>query len=130
MFLSPYRMQSAGLSHRLALWFLTHCPRLRLLRDVCSWAGDQQDWARLADLAAQRGLVTAWADKTRRVSLYTIDYDSEGWVQADTGHQFELYNNLNDDWEVVEMDNVEEIQIVDEALQIDNEMEDINVVDV
>ena len=33
--------------------------------------------------------------------MYTIDYDSEGWVQADTGHQFELYNNLNDDWEVV-----------------------------
>jgi len=82
--------------------------------------------------------------------LYTIDYDSEGWVQADTGHQFELYNNLNDDWEVVEMDNVEEIQIVDEALQldqmdegevadqlpaamvdqiVDQEMEDVNVVD-
>ena len=84
------------------------------------------------------------------MSLYTIDYDSEGWVQADTGHQFELYNNLNDDWEVVEMDNVEEIQIVDEALQldqmdegevadqlpaamvdqiVDQEMEDVNVVD-
>ena len=72
----------------------------------------------------------------------------------DTGHQFELYNNLNDDWEVVEMDNVEEIQIVDEALQldqmdevvdqveqmdqlpaamvdqiVDQEMEDVNVVD-
>lgn len=82
--------------------------------------------------------------------MYTIDYDSEGWVQADTGHQFELYNNLNDDWEVVEMDNVEEIQIVDEALQldqmdegevadqlpaamvdqiVDQEMEDVNVVD-
>ena len=85
-----------------------------------------------------------------QVSLYTIDYDSEGWVQVDTGHQFELYNNLNDDWEVVEMDNVEEIQIVDEALQldqmdegeianqlpaamvdqiVDQEMEDVNVVD-
>ena len=75
-------------------------------------------------------------------------------MQADTGHQFELYNNLNDDWEVVEMDNVEEIQIVDEALQldqmdevadqvdqmdqlpaamvdqiVDQEMEDVNVVD-
>ena len=85
--------------------------------------------------------------------MYTIDYDSEGWIQADTGHQFELYNNLNDDWEVVEMDNVEEIQIVDEALQldqvdegeianqlnqlpaamvdqiVDQEMEDVNVVD-
>ena len=60
-----------------------------------------------------------------QVSLYTIDYDSEGWVQADTGHQFELYNNLNDDWEVVEMDNVEEIQIVDEALQLDNQMDEV-----
>ena len=40
--------------------------------------------------------------------MYTIDYDSEGWVQVDTGHQFELYNNLNDDWEVVE-DEVEDI---------------------
>ena len=93
-------------------------------------------------------------DKWVQVSLYTIDYDSEGWVQVDTGHQFELYNNLNDDWEVVEMDNVEEIQIVDEALQleqmdevvdqvdqlgqvpapmvdqiVDQEMEDVNVVD-
>ena len=29
------RMQSAGLSHRLALWFLTNCPHLSLLRDVC-----------------------------------------------------------------------------------------------
>ena len=78
---------------------------------------------------------------TTQVSLYTIDYDSEGWVQTDTGHQFELYNNLNDDWEVVEMDNVEEIQIVDEALQleqlpapmvdqiVDQEMEEVNVVD-
>ena len=56
--------------------------------------------------------------------MYTIDYDSEGWVQADTGHQFELYNNLNDDWEVVEMDNVEEIQIVDEALQLQDQMEE------
>ena len=93
-------------------------------------------------------------DKWVQVSLYTIDYDSEGWVQVDTGHQFELYNNLNDDWEVVEMDNVEEIQIVDEALQleqmdevvdqvdqlgqvpapmvdqiVDQEMEDVNIVD-
>ena len=59
-----------------------------------------------------------------QVSLYTIDYDSEGWVQVDTGHQFELYNNLNDDWEVVEMDNVEEIQIVDEALQLQDQMEE------
>ena len=62
-------------------------------------------------------------------------------MQTDTGHQFELYNNLNDDWEVVEMDNVEEIQIVDEALQleqlpapmvdqiVDQEMEEVNVVD-
>jgi hypothetical protein len=51
-------------------------------------------------------------------------------VQADTGHQFELYNNLNDDWEVVEMDNVDEIQIVDEAFPAANELEDVNVVDV
>lgn len=132
VFLSPYRMQSAGLSHRLATWFLTHCPRLRLLRDVCSWSGDQEDWARVASLARDKGLVTGWADKTRRVSLYTIDYDSEGWVQADTGHQFELYNNLNDDWEVVEMDNMEDIQILDQPGPpiMDNEMEDVNVVDV
>jgi len=123
IFLSPYRMQAGGLSHRLAAWFLTHCPRLQLLRDVCSWSGDEEDWAGVARLALQRGLATGWAEKTRRVSLYTIDYDSEGWLQADTGHQFELYNNFNDDWEVVEMDNVEEIQIVDEAMQLDNEME-------
>ena len=32
--------------------------------------------------------------------------------------------------QVVEMDNVDEIQIVDEALQVDNEMEEVNVVDV
>merc|ERR1712013_448522 len=84
---------------------------------------------------------SAFAQRCLQVSLYTIDYDSEGWVQTDTGHQFELYNNLNDDWEVVEMDNVEEIQIVDEALQleqlpapmvdqiVDQEMEEVNVVD-
>jgi len=150
VFLSPYRMQQGGLSHRLATWFLNHCPNLQLLRDVCSWSGDQEDWARVASLARDKGIATGWAEKTRKVSLYTIDYDSEGWVQADTGHQFELYNNLNDDWEVVEMDNVEEIQIVDEALQldqmdegevadqlpaamvdqiVDQEMEDVNVVD-
>jgi len=149
VFLSPYRMQQGGLSHRLATWFLNHCPNLQLLRDVCSWSGDQEDWARVASLARDKGIATGWAEKTRKVSLYTIDYDSEGWVQADTGHQFELYNNLNDDWEVVEMDNVEEIQIVDEALQldqmdegevadqlpaamvdqiVDQEMEDVNVV--
>lgn len=130
VFLSPYRMQNAGLSHRLAAWFLTHCPHLQLLRDVCSWSGDQEDWAGIARLARSKGMVTGWADKTPRTSLYTIDYDSEGWVQSDTGHQFELYNNLNDDWEVVEMDNMDDIQIVDEAVQIDNEMEeDVNVVD-
>merc|ERR1719183_2112614 len=76
-------------------------------------------WERVVGEARRRGLRLGWAEKTRKVSLYTIDYDSEGWVQADTGHQFELYNNLNDDWEVVELDNVEEIQIVDEALQLD-----------
>ena len=26
-------------------------------------------------------------------------------VQMDTGHQFELYNNLNDDWEVIANEN-------------------------
>ena len=35
VFLSPYRMQQGGLSHRLATWFLSHCPNLQLLRDVC-----------------------------------------------------------------------------------------------
>jgi len=117
-------MQQGGLSHRLATWFLNNCPNLQLLRDVCSWSGDQEDWARVASLARDKGIATGWAEKTRKVSLYTIDYDSEGWVQADTGHQFELYNNLNDDWEVVEMDNVEEIQIVDEALQLQDQMEE------
>ena len=28
-------MQQGGLSHRLATWFLNHCPNLQLLRDVC-----------------------------------------------------------------------------------------------
>ena len=41
--------------------------------------------------------------------MYTIDYDSEGWIQCDTGHKFELFNNLNEDWEVVDVeDNIDE----------------------
>jgi len=107
VFLSPYRMQSQGISCQLATWFLSNCPELKLLRDVCSWGG--VEWDKVARDAERRGLKTAWANKTRKVSLYTIDYDSEGWVQTDTGHQFELYNNLNDDWEVVEMDNPEDM---------------------
>ena len=31
------------------------------------------------------------------MALHTIDCDAESWVQADTGHKFELYQNLNDD---------------------------------
>jgi len=111
-FLSPYRMQNQGISCHLATWFLSNCPQLELLRDVCSWGGGEEEWARVVIDAEKRGLKTAWADKTRKVSLYTIDYDSEGWVQTDTGHQFELYNNLNDDWEVVDMDNPEEMEDV------------------
>jgi len=116
VFLSPYRMQSQGISFRLATWFLSNCPNLQLLRDVSSWGGSEGEWEKVVRDAERRGLRTAWADKTKKVSLYTIDYDSEGWVQADTGHQFELYNNLNDDWEVVDMDNPEEMEDVVAAL--------------
>jgi len=34
VFLSPYRMQSQGISCHLATWFLSNCPELVLLRDV------------------------------------------------------------------------------------------------
>ena len=114
--LSPYRMQSQGISCRLASWFLSHCPELQLLRDVSSWGGRDEDWQNVAREAEKRGLKTSWAVKTPKVTLYTIDYDSEEWIQSDTGHQFELYNSLNDDWEVVEMDNPEEIEDVVVAL--------------
>jgi len=116
VFLSPYRMQSQGISFQLATWFLSNCPDLQLLRDVSSWGGSEGEWDKVVRDAERRGLRAAFADKTRKVSLYTIDYDSEGWVQADTGHQFELYNNLNDDWEVVDMDNPEEMEDVVAAL--------------
>ena len=33
--------------------------------------------------------------------------------KVDTGHQFELYNNLNDDWEVVEADDDINIDALD-----------------
>ena len=79
----------------------------RLLRDVSSWGGEQRDWDRVAREAELKGLSIGLAEKTRKDSLYTIDYDSEGWLQCDTGHQFELFNNLNDDWEVVDV-NVED----------------------
>ena len=92
----------SGLSAQLAELFVSSCPRLERLRDVASWCGSDAAWRAVAATAAAAGLHTGWAEKTRRVALYTIDYDAEGWVQLDTGHKFELYNNLNVDWEVVE----------------------------
>ena len=118
-FLSPYRMQSQGLSWQTALHLLQHCPRLQLLRDVSSWAGGPADWERVVGEARRRGLRLAWAEKTRKVSLYTIDYDSEGWVQTDTGHQFELYNNLNDDWEVVDLGNPDGDEIENDLVDVE-----------
>ena len=41
VFLSPYRMQSQGISCQLASWFLGNCPNLQLLRDVSSWGGGE-----------------------------------------------------------------------------------------
>ena len=116
VFLSPYRLQNQGISSQLATWFLSNCPNLQLLRDVSSWSGTDLEWESVVRDAEKRDLKVFWAEKTRKVSLYTIDYDSEGWVQTDTGHQFELYNNLNDDWEVVEMDNPVEMEDVVVAL--------------
>jgi hypothetical protein len=98
----------SGLSAQLAQLFIASCPRLERLRDVASWGGSEEAWAAVVAAASAAGLRTGWAEKTRRVALYTIDYDAEGWVQLDTGHKFELYNNLNDDWEVV--DNEAEMQ--------------------
>ncbi len=98
----------SGLSAQLAQLFISSCPRLERLRDVASWGGSEEAWAAVVAAASAAGLRTGWAEKTRRVALYTIDYDAEGWVQLDTGHKFELYNNLNDDWEVV--DNEAEMQ--------------------
>ena len=103
--LSPYKMNGQGISVKLAAWLISNCPELRLLRDVSSWAGEEGEWARVVRDAERRGLDVAYAEKTRTDSLYTIDYDSEGWIQKDTGHKFELFNNLNDDWEVVDFDN-------------------------
>ena len=103
--LSPYKMNGQGISFKLAAWLISNCPELQLLRDVSSWAGDSQEWAGVVRDANRRGLDVAYAEKTRTDSLYTIDYDSEGWIQKDTGHKFELFNNLNDDWEVVDFDN-------------------------
>ena len=66
----------------------------------------------------------------RKDSLYTIDYDSEGWVQRDTGHQYELFNNLNDDWEVVDVDdNLEDnenVNMVNPVLLLNPVMNEIN----
>ena len=118
-FLSPYRMQSQGLSWQTALHLLQHCPRLQLLRDVSSWAGGPADWERVVREVRRRGLRLGWAEKTRKVSLYTIDYDSEGWVQTDTGHQFELYNNLNDDWEVVDLGNPDGDEIENDLVDVE-----------
>jgi len=101
-FVSPFCISNNGLTSAVAKWFVANCPKLELLRDVASWTGTLEAWKKVEQEATKRGLRTCWAEKTRRVALYTIDYDAESWVQADTGHQFELYNNLNDDWEVVD----------------------------
>jgi len=111
-FLSPFCMSNSGLTSKLADFFLSSCPNLEILRDVASWAGSEEGWANVALKAERLGLNTAWANKTSRSALYTIDFDSEGWVQADTGHQFELYNNFNDDWDIeVDNDEMEEFGI-------------------
>jgi len=107
-FVSPYCISNNGLSANIAKWFLENCPSLTLLRDVACWTGDDESWRKVSQEATKKGLLTCWAEKTKKVTLYTIDYDAESWVQTDTGHKFELYNNLNDDWEVVE-DEVEDI---------------------
>jgi len=102
-FLSPYCISNSGLTAQLAEFFLDSCPQLEVLRDVASWTGTPEAWQGVAERAERRGLYTGWAQKTKRCALYTIDYDAEGWIQNDTGHEFELYNNLNDDsWEVVD----------------------------
>ena len=102
----------------------------RLLRDVSSWGGEQRDWDRVTREAELRGLSIGLAEKTRKDSLYTIDYDSEGWLQCDTGHQFELFNNLNDDWEVVDVDdNLEDnenVNMVNPVLLLNPVMNEIN----
>ena len=110
VFLSPYKMHGQGITHKFALWLLEHCPRLRLLRDVSSWAGTQAEWEQVVRLAEAKGMMVGMAEKTRKDSLYTIDYDSEGWVQCDTGHKYELFNNLNEDWEVVDVE-VEDVNL-------------------
>jgi len=104
VFLSPYKMHGQGITQQLAMWFLNNCPNLRLLRDVSSWGGNEREWDKVIREAEMRGLVVGWSEKTRKDSLYTIDYDSEGWLQCDTGHKYELFNNLNDDWEVVDVE--------------------------
>ena len=81
-------MQSQGISCQLYTWFLSNCPEPQLLlRDVSSRGGREGVWERVVRDAERRRLWTSWTDKTRKVSLYTIDYDSEWWVQTDTGHQ-------------------------------------------
>ena len=82
----------------------------RLLRDVSSWAGSELEWGRVIREAERRGLVAGLAEKTRKDSLYTIDYDSEGWVQCNTGHKYELFNSLTDEWEVVDVE-VEDVNL-------------------
>ena len=71
---------------------------------MSSWGGNEREWDKVIREAEMRGLVVGWSEKTRKDSLYTIDYDSEGWLQCDTGHKYELFNNLNDDWEVVDVE--------------------------
>lgn len=112
-FLSPYCISNSGLTAQLAEFFIKNCPKLEELRDVASWTGTEEAWRSVAAHAEKAGLTTGWAKKTNRSALYTIDYDAEGWYQVDTGHQFELYNNLNDDWEVVEADDDINIDALD-----------------
>jgi len=110
-FLSPFCIRNSGLTAKLAEFLVANCPALEVLRDVASWSGSEVAWSRVARSAKKAGFQVGWAKKTNKSSLYTIEYDIEGWCQTDTGHSFELYNNLYDDWEVVEAD--EEVQLLD-----------------
>ena len=85
---------------------------------MSSWGGEQRDWDKVMREAELRSLRVGMAERTRKDTLYTIDYDSEGWLQTDTGHMFELFNNLNDDWEVVDVDNIEEDVAVNPVLLV------------
>ena len=51
-------------------------------------------------------------------------------MQRDTRHQYELFNNLNDDWEVVDVDdNLEDnenVNMVNPVLLLNPVMNEIN----